>query len=293
VSEDNATNADATEADVSAIPLRWVQLEPVKDRNVVRSDNLDGKVAIVTGGASGIGAGVARRLAAGGARVVVADVDDDLGEALATEIGGRFLHTDVRRPEDSQAAVALAEETWGGLDLVHLNAGVTTGTRIDDFDVIAYRRAMGVNLDGVVFGTPAAVPALHRRGGGTIIATASMAGIFPMMGDPFYSANKHAVVGFCRSLGKQLWPAGIWVNAICPGFTDTPILGVGRQFLEQAGQKVLSVEDVVEGFIVALDTPHSGEIIHINAGEPPAPVDFHAEGRKTAPAGGAKAEGAA
>jgi NAD(P)-dependent dehydrogenase (short-subunit alcohol dehydrogenase family) len=288
VSDDNTSAPEA-----AAIPLRWVQLEPVKDRNVVRSDNLDGKVAIVTGGASGIGAGVARRLAAGGAHVLVADVDDELGEAVAGEIGGRYLHTDVRQPEDSQAAVALAEDTWGGLDLIHLNAGVTTGTRIDDFDVVAYRRAMGVNLDGVVFGTAAAVPALHRRGGGTIIATASMAGIHPMMGDPFYSANKHAVVGFCRSLGRQLWMAGIWVNAICPSFTDTPILGLGRQFLEQAGQNVLSVDDVVEGFIVALDTPHSGEIIHINPGVPPSPVDFSAEARKPTDAGDEADEGVA
>jgi NAD(P)-dependent dehydrogenase (short-subunit alcohol dehydrogenase family) len=263
------------------IPLRWMQLEPITDRNVVRSDNLGGKVAVVTGGASGIGAGVARRLAAGGAHVLVADVNDELGEQVAAEISGRYLHTDVSRPEDSRAAVALAEETWGGLDLIHLNAGVTTGTRIDDLDVGLYRRAMGVNLDGVVFGAAAAVPALHRRRGGTIIATASMAGIYPMVGEPFYSANKAAVVGFCRSLGRQLWPAGIWVNAICPAFTDTPILGMGRQFLEQAGQTVLSVDDVVEGFIVALDTPHSGEIIHINPGQPPGPVDFNAEARRT------------
>jgi NAD(P)-dependent dehydrogenase (short-subunit alcohol dehydrogenase family) len=267
--------------DESNVPLRWMQLEPIKDRNEVRSHTLPGKVAIVTGGASGIGAGVARRLAAGGAHVLVADVDDDLGEEVAAEIGGRYLHTDVRRPEASLAAVALAEETWGGLDLIHLNAGVTTGTRIDDFDPDLYRRAMGVNLDGVVYGAAAAVPALHRRRGGTIIATASMAGIYPMLGDPFYSANKAAVVNFCRSLGRQLWMAGIWVNAICPSFTDTPILGMGRQFLEQAGQNVLSVDDVVEGFIVALDTPHSGEIVHINPGEPPSPVDFSAEARKT------------
>jgi NAD(P)-dependent dehydrogenase (short-subunit alcohol dehydrogenase family) len=247
---------------------------PPADRNVVRSDNLAGKVAIVTGGGNGIGAGVARRLAAGGAHVVVADVDETGGETVAKDIDGVFIRCDVRRSEDSVAAVALAEETWGGLDLIHLNAGVTTGTSLDAFDEAAYRRAMAVNLDGVVFGTTAAVPALRRRGGGTIIATASMAGIVPIGGEPFYSANKHAVVGFCRSLGLQLYPDGIWVQALCPSFADTAILGGGRDLLNEAGFPVLSVDEVVDGFIAALDAERSGECVYVVPGRPPEAFRF-------------------
>jgi NAD(P)-dependent dehydrogenase (short-subunit alcohol dehydrogenase family) len=270
----------AAAAEAGDIPIRrWVRPDPVADPNRVTSETLDGKVAVVTGGASGIGAGVARWLGARGAHVVVADVDEAGGEAVAAEVGGRFVRTDVREPGDSVAAVALAEDTWGGLDLVHLNAGVTTGTSIADFDPELYRRAMGINLDGVVYGAAAAIPALRRRGGGTIVATASMAGVYPMMGDPFYSANKHAVVGFCRSLGATSWFEGIWVQALCPSFTDTPILGMGRQFLEQAGQRVLHVDDVVAGFAAALDLPHSGEVVQVNVGQAPGPIDFKPEAR--------------
>jgi NAD(P)-dependent dehydrogenase (short-subunit alcohol dehydrogenase family) len=248
---------------------------PPDDRNVVRSDGLSGRVAVVTGGGNGIGAGVARRLAAGGAHVVVADVDEAAGEAVASEIGGVFVRCDVGRPEDSEAAVALAEHRWGGLDLIHLNAGVLTGTTMDDFDVDRYRRAMAVNLDGVVFGAVAAVPALRRRGGGTIVATASMAGIAPIPFEPFYSANKHAVIGFCRSLGQQLWPQGIMVQALCPSFADTAILGPAREHLVAAGVPLLTVDEVVEAFVRALDGEQPGECISVVAGRAPEPFEFH------------------
>lgn len=245
-----------------------------EDRNVVRSDDLDGKVALITGGGNGIGAGVARRLASGGALVVVADVDVDAGEAVAKELGGVFVRCDVRRQEDLEAAVARAEDAGGGLDVVHLNAGISSGTRVDEFDASAYRRMMGINVDGVILGAMAAVPALHRRRGGAIIATASMAGLFPLAGEPFYSASKHAVVGFCRSLGQQLYRYGIWVNAVCPGFTDTKILGVGRELLESAGVSVMTVDDVVEGFIAALDSPRSGECFAVVHGRSPQAFEF-------------------
>jgi NAD(P)-dependent dehydrogenase (short-subunit alcohol dehydrogenase family) len=266
--------APQTDAERVREGFRRFAAEPPADRNVVRSDRLEGKVALVTGGGNGIGAGVARRLAAGGALVVVADVDDAAGKAVAGEIGGVYVHTDVRRYEDSAAAVALAEETGGGLDLAFLNAGVTTGCGIDDFDPEKYRRAMGINLDGVVFGAMAARPALRRRGGGAIIATASMAGLSPMPGDPFYTANKHAVVGFCRSLGLQVYSEGIWVQALCPSFAATNILGEGAQLLEEVGFPVLRVDDVVEGFVRALDSERSGECYFVIPGRESRPFEF-------------------
>ena len=141
----------------------------------MKSTDLDGKVALVTGASSGIGAAVARRLASLGAHIVAADIQEDAGQAIADELDGAFVRCDVRAPADSEAAVATAVERFGGLDLVHLNAGISTGTSPGpDFDLEQYRRAMSINLDGVVFGVQAALPALRARGAGAVIATACL-----------------------------------------------------------------------------------------------------------------------
>src|SRR5687767_3552522 len=149
---------------------------------------LTGKVALITGGSNGIGAASARRLASLGVRVVVADIDADQGKVVADEVGGVFVRCDVTVPEDSAAAVDVAVREFGGLDIAFLNAGIGTGCSLgDDFDLERYRRAMAINLDGVVYGVHAALPELQKRGG-QIIATASMAGLMPMPGDPVYGA---------------------------------------------------------------------------------------------------------
>ena len=133
-------------------------------------------------------------------------------------MGGHAIATDVADLEANRAAVAFATEQAGGLDLAFLNAGVSSGCGVgDDFDLALYRRAMGANLDGVVFGTHAVLPALRARGGGAIVATASLAGLTAVPFDPLYAANKHAVVGLARSLGPALAGDGIRFNAVCPG----------------------------------------------------------------------------
>src|SRR5450755_977708 len=139
---------------------------------VTRTMDLEQQVALVTGGASGLGRATCEALAAAGARVLVVDLDQDGGHAVATAIGGEFFAADVSRLEDNQAMVAAAIERFGRLDLVHLNAGLATGIGVDEsFDLERYRRVMGVNLDGVVFGTHAVLPAFDRGGrGGAIVA---------------------------------------------------------------------------------------------------------------------------
>jgi len=241
---------------------------------------LGGQVALVTGGANGIGAAVARRLAGAGARVVIADVDDEAGSAVATELGGRYVHCDVSRLEDDRAAVATAVECFGGLDLVHLNAGVATGCGVEgDFDPAAYRRAMGINLDGVVFGAHAALPALRARGGGTIVATASMAGLIPVAGEPIYSANKHAVVGFVRSLGEALVADAIAVHALCPSFANTALIAPLRSFIEDGDFPILAVDDVVDAFFELLERGATGECWFVVPGRPSEAFRFrHAPG---------------
>ena len=189
------------------------------------ASDLDGKVALITGGSNGIGEGVARHLAGRGVHVVLADIDVARGKALADELDGRFVQTDVADPAASTAAVATAVDVFGGLHIAHLNAGVTSWCGMgDDFDPEAYRRSMAINLDGVVYGIAAARPAIKASGGGTIVATASMAGLVATLFDPIYAANKHAVVGLARSLGQvyEPHPFNEEFGKLLPSSTELP-----------------------------------------------------------------------
>jgi NAD(P)-dependent dehydrogenase (short-subunit alcohol dehydrogenase family) len=231
-----------------------------------------GKVALITGGSNGIGAASARRLASHGVRVVVADVDADQGKAVADEIGGVFVRCDVTVPSDSAEAVALAVSEFGGLDIAFLNAGIGTGCSLgDDFDIEVYRRAMAINLDGVVYGAHHALPEVRKRGG-QIIATASMAGLMAMPGDPVYGANKAAVVGLVRSLGGA-YP-DVRVNALCPGFADTNIIVPLRSTLEEIGMPIIPVSAVVDAFMSIVEGSGTGEAWFVQAGRTSEPFGF-------------------
>ena len=237
--------------------------------------DVDGKVALITGGSNGIGEGVARHLAGRGTHVVIADIDDARGQSVAKELGGRFVHTDVTDPASSSAAVAHAVEEFGGLHIAHLNAGVTSWCGMgDDFDPEAYRRSMAINLDGVVYGIAAARPAIRDSGGGTIVATASMAGIVATPFDPIYCANKHAVVGLARSLGEVYAPEGIRVHALCPSFAYTNIIKGSEQALLDMGFPILDVGDVVAAFQRILDSDSTGEAWYVVAGRESEPFRF-------------------
>jgi NAD(P)-dependent dehydrogenase (short-subunit alcohol dehydrogenase family) len=236
---------------------------------------LAGKVALVTGGASGLGAATCRTLAAAGARIVVADVSEDAGRAVADELDGHFVRVDVSRMEHNHAMVRAAVERFGGLDLVHLNAGVSSGFGVDEsFDIERYRLAMGVNLDGVVFGAHAALPALRERGGGAMVATASLAGLTSVPFEPIYAANKHAVVGLARSLGPALAGVGVRFNAICPGFADSPMIDPIRDGLAEAGLPVIPAETVADAVLRLMTSDVTGECWFVQAGREPGAFEF-------------------
>jgi NAD(P)-dependent dehydrogenase (short-subunit alcohol dehydrogenase family) len=223
--------------------------------------------ALVTGGASGFGAEVARQLVRRGDEVVLVDVDEAGGQAVAGELGATFLRCDVSSYDEVVATTEQAEQALGGLDLVFLNAGISTGCGVgDDFDLGRYRRAMGVNLDGVVFGVHAAIPALRRAGGGSIVATASMAGLTGTPFDPVYGANKHAVVGLVRALGPALAPDGIRVNAFCPGFAETRIITDIKAHLESSGVPIIPVDVAGRAVLEAFDSAESGQAWLLQAG---------------------------
>jgi len=199
---------------------------------------LTGKVAIVTGGASGIGAATVRRFAAEGAAVVVADIADEKGEHVAAEVraaGGiaAFRHADVTVLADLEAAVAFAGERFGGLDVIHNNAAMTGGGYVGELDPEVWRWSLDVMLTSVFYGTRAALPAMLARGGGSIINTSSVEGLFgEVMAAPYCTA-KAGMINFTRTVALEYGRRKIRANCICPGAVDTPMLalldGVSRR----------------------------------------------------------------
>ncbi|WP_030348171.1 SDR family NAD(P)-dependent oxidoreductase [Streptomyces sp. NRRL S-1022] len=236
---------------------------------------LAGKVAIVTGAASGLGRASALALARAGARVVVADLDAQGGREVAHMVDGEFRACDVSDLDANRALVRFTEERYGGVDIALLNAGVATGCGVgEDFDPARYRRAMGANLDGVVFGTHAVLPALRARGGGSIVATASLAGLAAVPLDPLYAANKHAVVGLARSLGPALAPENVRFNAVCPGFAESRIIDHLRGLLSEQGLPVIPAEAVADTVLRILTGDGTGECWFVQAGREPEPFRF-------------------
>lgn len=237
---------------------------------------LEDKVAVVTGGASGIGLATVRRLAGEGAAVVVVDLNEEAGSQVAEEVGGRFVRADVGEADDWARVVDEAERELGGLDVAYLNAGVTT----QNPDIAAltddqYRRVMRANVDGVVFGVRATVPALERRGGGAIVVTASLAGIIAFAPDPIYTLSKHAVVGLVRSLAPQLEAKGIRINSVNPGIVDTPLLGPdAKDRLTAAGFPLIAPDEIAAAVVGCITGDATGQCFVCQPGRPPEPYDF-------------------
>lgn len=192
---------------------------------------LEGKVAIVTGGASGIGEGTVRLFAAEGARVLVADIQEERGEALARELAPSvaYRHADVSVEADVRACIADAVDRWGSLDCMFNNAGIGgPGGPIESIDLGEYEKAMAVLLGGVFLGMKHAIPVMKAQGSGSIISTSSVAGLASGYAGHVYSAAKAAIVQLTRTVAIEVGRSGIRVNCICPGNIATPIFGVGR-----------------------------------------------------------------
>jgi NAD(P)-dependent dehydrogenase (short-subunit alcohol dehydrogenase family) len=187
---------------------------------------LENQIAIITGAASGIGEGTVRKYVAEGAKVVIADIADERGGALAEELGPNttYVHTNVAQEDDIARAVSTAVSRWGRLDVMFNNAGFGgVGGPIEDLDMTAYDETMNVLLKGVFMGAKHAARQMKAQGGGVIINTASIAGLQAGFGPVVYSAAKAAVAHASRCLAVELAPFGVRVNAICPGVIVTNI----------------------------------------------------------------------
>ena len=191
---------------------------------------LDGKVAVVTGGCSGIGLATVERFVEEGASVVVGDIDDERGRHLVDRLGGElatYVHVDVTSPEQVDVLFATAQERYGSLDIAFNNAGISPP---DDDSILetgldAWRRVQEVNLTSVYLCCKAALPYMLEQGSGSIINTASFVAVMGAATSQIsYSASKGGVLAMTRELGVQFAREGVRVNALCPGPVNTPLL---------------------------------------------------------------------
>ncbi|WP_137149567.1 glucose 1-dehydrogenase [Mycolicibacterium sp. CR10] len=186
---------------------------------------LAGKVALISGGARGMGASHAREMVAHGAKVVCGDILDAEGEVVVKELGedARYVHLDVTRAEDWDAAVATAVAEFGGVDVLVNNAGILNIGTVEDFEMSEWHRILDINLTGVFLGIRSVVPAMKTAGRGSIINISSIEGMAGTIASHGYTATKFAVRGLTKSTALELGQFGIRVNSVHPGLVKTPM----------------------------------------------------------------------
>lgn len=193
----------------------------------VNARRLVDRSAVITGGASGIGLATARRMAAEGANVVIADIDPVTGEKAASELGGLFVKVDVTNPEDVENLYAETHKAFGSVDITFNNAGISPAddASILDTGIDAWRKVQEVNLTSVYYCCKYAIPYMQKQGKGSIINTASFVAVMGAATSQIsYSASKGGVLSMSRELGVEFARQGIRVNALCPGPVNTPLL---------------------------------------------------------------------
>jgi 2-hydroxycyclohexanecarboxyl-CoA dehydrogenase len=214
---------------------------------------LEGRIALVTGGASGIGAATARRLAAEGARVAVADIDETGAREVAAEIDGAAVVMDVADAASARAGVAAAVQALGPVDVLVNNAGTDRFAFFVNTDPELWDFVLGVNLRGVLAVTHAVLPAMHERGGGAIVNVASEAGRVGSQGSATYSAAKAGVIGFTKAIARESARYGVRCNAVAPGPIETPLLDSAAVQLGEIGERLK------QGMVDATAMRRSGE----------------------------------
>lgn len=201
-------------------------------------NRFEGRVALITGAASGIGAATARLLAAEGAQLVLADVNEAAGQQLVESLGrsarAAFRRTDVSVQAEVEALVAFAAERHGRIDVLHNNAGVLSIASTPELDPAEWHRLFAVNLHSIFYACRAVIPLMQSQGRGAIVNTASVSGLRGDFGFSAYNASKGAVVNYTRSIAIDHAAQGIRINAVCPGVIATPMasplgdLGLGE-----------------------------------------------------------------
>jgi 2-hydroxycyclohexanecarboxyl-CoA dehydrogenase len=199
---------------------------------------LEGKIALVTGGASGIGAATARRLAAEGAHVTVADLDFDGARAVAGEIDGAAVAMDVADADSVRAGVEEAESTGGPISVLVNNAGTDRFAFFVNTDPELWDFVLGVNLRGTIAVTHAVLAGMQERGGGAIVNVASEAGRVGSQGSAVYSAAKGGVIAFTRAIARESGRFGVRVNAVAPGPIETPLLNAAAEVYGEIGARL-------------------------------------------------------
>jgi NAD(P)-dependent dehydrogenase (short-subunit alcohol dehydrogenase family) len=203
---------------------------------------LDGRVAVITGGASGFGEASGRLFVGEGASLVIADINDERGKSLADELGtaASYIHANVTQEAEVKAAVDHAVDKFGRLDIIFNNAGITGGAigGIDEIDLETFDITLAVHLRGVMLGMKHAVPVMKKQGSGSIINMGSMSGLRTGWGPHAYSAAKAAIIHLTKTVAMELGPNNIRANSICPTWISTPLFGNALGLSEEDSEKL-------------------------------------------------------
>lgn len=241
---------------------------------------LQNNVAIITGGANGIGYAAVERFAEEGAQVIIADYDELKGLAAANHLNKKgfdvtFIQVNVADRESVQKLIDQSIERYGGIDILVNNAGITRDAMLSKMDPVDFQQVLDVNLNGVFYCTQSVLPHLIEKGKGKIINTSSVSGVYGNFGQTNYAASKAAVIGMTKSLAKEIGRKGINVNAVAPGFTRTAMVDkMPENIIEQmtssiALQRLATPKDIANAYLFLASSESDyvhGHVLHVDGG---------------------------